>query len=201
MKAPAGKRLLIGLVYALYLFVIFEGGSRLFFSLGTNHQWSPENSYSFRMNWVKKHRQRDQAFNTRYSFDVHHPVCGWATKPNVTNLTVFGDEMLNTNSKGLRGRKEYGYTRNEATLRILLLGDSFSFGEGVSDHETFAQRLEDRFPNLEVINLGVHGYAHDQMLLALKEVGVKYKPDVVMLGFIGADMKRNSEKFRDYAKP
>jgi hypothetical protein len=56
-------------------------------------------------------------------------------------------------------------------------------------------------PGVEVLNLGVHGYGHDQMLLYLKEEGVKYKPDIVLLGFISEDVQRNALCFRDYAKP
>jgi hypothetical protein len=53
----------------------------------------------------------------------------------------------------------------------------------------------------EVLNLGVHGYGHDQMLLYLREEGLRYRPDVVLLGFVQIDMPRNQLSFRDYAKP
>ena len=39
------------------------------------------------------------------------------------------------------------------------------------------------------------------MLIFLQEEGIKYKPDIVILGFIAADMNRNTLQFRDYAKP
>jgi hypothetical protein len=52
-----------------------------------------------------------------------------------------------------------------------------------------------------VLNLGVHGYGHDQMLLYLREEGIKYRPDLVVLGFLYDDMERNLVGFRDYAKP
>jgi hypothetical protein len=52
-----------------------------------------------------------------------------------------------------------------------------------------------------LINLGVHGYAHDQMLLYLREVGADYHPDLVLLGFVARDMERNLLGFRDFAKP
>jgi hypothetical protein len=56
-------------------------------------------------------------------------------------------------------------------------------------------------PNAEVINMGVHGYGHDQMLILLQEEGMRYKPDIVILGFVSADMSRNTLQFRDFAKP
>jgi hypothetical protein len=39
-------------------------------------------------------------------------------------------------------------------------------------------------PHTEVINMGVHGYGHDQMLILFGEEGVKYEPDIVILGFL-----------------
>jgi hypothetical protein len=39
------------------------------------------------------------------------------------------------------------------------------------------------------------------MLLYLREVGARYRPDVVLLGFVSDDMERNLLGFRDFAKP
>jgi hypothetical protein len=39
------------------------------------------------------------------------------------------------------------------------------------------------------------------MLILLKEEGIKYQPDIVILGFLALDMSRNILKFRDFAKP
>jgi hypothetical protein len=83
----------------------------------------------------------------------------------------------------------------------VVLGDSFTFGEDVGDEETYSARLEALMPGAEVINLGVHGYGHDQMLVYLREEGIRYRPDVVLLGFLTGDMERNVLAFRDYAKP
>jgi len=81
------------------------------------------------------------------------------------------------------------------------LGDSFTFGEDVSDDETFPCHLGTLMPAAEVINLGVGGYGHDQMALYLEREGVKYRPDVVVLGFMAEDVERNLLGFRDYWKP
>jgi hypothetical protein len=55
--------------------------------------------------------------------------------------------------------------------------------------------------NAEVLNLGVEGYGIDQMLLYLREEGVKYHPDIVILGFIYYDIYRDLLSFFAYAKP
>jgi hypothetical protein len=83
----------------------------------------------------------------------------------------------------------------------LILGDSFTFGTGVNDTETYSYYLQTMLPETEVINCGVHAYGNDQMLIYLKEEGIKYNSDIILLGFIAADMKRNLLSFFTYAKP
>ena len=53
----------------------------------------------------------------------------------------------------------------------------------------------------EWVNLAVHGYANDQMLLTLEEEGRRYGPDLVLLGFHPSVIYRNTLTFRSFAKP
>lgn len=117
------------------------------------------------------------------------------------NLSVYDNKFLNTNSRGVRGTKECLYEKDEDITRILILGDSYTFGAEVGDTETFSFYLQETLPQTEVINFGVHGYGHDQMLIYYRKEGVKYNPDIVILGFIFDDMVRNILKFKDYSKP
>lgn len=154
---------------------------------------------SWRRRWVR--RQQQEGIPLYYSFDRHDPLLGWFSKPNLRDRRVFEDETLNTNSRGLRGRQEFPYERTPGKPRLLLLGDSFTFGDEVSDDETYAHQLQRLLPKAEILNMGVHGYGHDQMLLLLREEGRRYEPDVVLLGFLPLDMARNVVGFRDFAKP
>ena len=49
---------------------------------------------------------------------------------------------------------------------IVILGDSFAFGEGVNDEETSAAYIAQR--GFRVVNLGIQGYGNHQQLLALR---------------------------------
>jgi hypothetical protein len=153
---------------------------------------------AWRLRWVR--RQQD-APRLDYSFDVHHPTRGWALRPGIPGVRAWDDRVLSSNSRGLRGPREYAYEKPEGTTRIVVIGDSFTFGHEVGDEETYSHVLEELLPGVEVLNLGVHGYGHGQMLLYLREEGVRYQPDVVLLGFLSDDMERNVIDFRDYAKP
>lgn len=153
---------------------------------------------AWRLSWVGRHRAGVDVY---YSFDVYHPTRGWALKPSLRDADSYGPASLNSNSAGMRGRREFSEQPPDGATRIVLLGDSFTFGEEVADSETFPHRLQELLPQTEVLNFGVHGYGHDQMLVCLREQGLRYRPDLVIVGFVQDDMKRNLLEFRDYSKP
>jgi hypothetical protein len=193
------------LISVVWLALLMEVAPRLF--LATNlitHQrvrralFGDDNS-SWRLYWVVLHRVHEE-WTGKYS--AYHPTRGWAVLPDIRNMTPFGKgKFVNTNSKGLRGTTEYPYTPTPGKERILVLGDSFTFGTDVSDDETYSHYLEAALPNIEVLNLGVQGYGQDQMLLYLKEEGIKYHPNIVVLGFAYMDTNRNLWRFFAFAKP
>jgi lysophospholipase L1-like esterase len=74
--------------------------------------------------------------------------------------------------------------------RIVVLGDSFAFGEGVEQAERFTNVLEQRQPGWRVDNLGMVGYGLDNMLRALEEVGVHAHPNIVLVCIYGDDLRR-----------
>jgi hypothetical protein len=194
-RAWVGK-LLILVFTAL---VCLEGGSRIVFAINPlRRRATGFDDASYRLQWIKLHReQRDWTG----PFAIYHPRRGWALKSGIREMRVFDGTILNTNSKGLRTATEYNYLHTADKQRIIVLGDSFTFGAEVTDDQTYSHYLESHIPNIEVLNLGVQGYGHDQMLMYLKEEGIKYHPDMVILGFTYIDIYRNIESFFAYAKP
>ncbi len=195
----SARRVVVAAAYLVAVAAFFEGSARLALSSDAFFKRVAGNDdVSWRLRWVKRQRKQGRIY---FDFDVHSPTRGWALKPGLRELPVFDGKRLSTNSRGLRGAAEHDYEGPAAEKRIVVLGDSFTFGEEVSDDETYAAQLARLLPDVEVLNLGVHGYGHDQMLLYLREEGVKYRPDLVLLGFLPDDMERNLLGFRDYAKP
>src|SRR6516164_467780 len=194
------RKIFIAVVYCLGVLAFFEATARgVLWSdwgfrryVGTN-----TDDTAWRLSFVRRHSQE----SIYDKFDIYHPTRGWAVRPGLSRITVFNNKTLSSNSRGLRGSSEYPYEKPLGTLRILTFGDSFTFGDEVSDNETWSYYLEKLLPGSEIINFGVHGYGHDQMLLYLWEEGIKYHPDLVILGFLSMDMRRNMLSFRDYAKP
>jgi len=194
------KRLTYISLYLVFLVVLFEGSARLILSIPQlKARLQHQGDLSWRRAWIERHQNK--GVEVYYAFDIYDPSKGWMSKPNIRNMTVFGNKTLNTNSKGFRGKNEYAYTKNPDKFRILIVGDSFTFGDEVSDNETYSYYLQSMIPNAEVMNFGVHGYGHDQMLILLEEQAANYSPDLIILGFLPTDMSRNLLRFRDYAKP
>jgi len=91
-------------------------------------------------------------------------------------------------SAGLRDR-EFAVPKPAGTFRILMLGDSFTEGDGVEAQETFSKRLESmlagRFGEgrVEVVNAGVGSYSPLLEYLYLTKSGLALAPDMVILNY------------------
>ncbi|MCP4688314.1 MAG: SGNH/GDSL hydrolase family protein, partial [Desulfobacterales bacterium] len=105
---------------------------------------------------------------------------------------------VHINSRGLRG-PEFEIEKREGVRRIIVLGDSFAFGHGVKDNETFPAQLHDLLnkgpgrPGFEVLNAGVNGYNTRQELIWLLHRGAPLEPDLVILTFFHNDLGNRFE--------
>ncbi len=84
-------------------------------------------------------------------------VYGWELKPGARQK--HDDHWVSINRRGLRGTE----IPDEPTVgrrRVLLLGDSITFGTYVGDGETFSDRLAEQ--GFETANLAVQGYGLGQ---------------------------------------
>ena len=82
--------------------------------------------------------------------------------------------------------------RNAARQRDGHRGGSFAQGWGISDEETLAWKLQERFPSLNVMNYGTGGYGTYQSLLVLEnELPLLKSPVIVLYGFILHHAARN----------
>jgi hypothetical protein len=85
--------------------------------------------------------------------------------------------------------------------RIAVVGDSFAFGLGVSDSETFPVQLEKVLgPEYEVMNFAAMGHGFDQMTLTATEIVKDYSPDHLILAFISDDLYRACRNFQFHSR-
>lgn len=105
---------------------------------------------------------------------------------------------VQTNSLGLRD-KEYDLS-DKTAKRVLLIGDSFTFGWGLDVKHTFGSKLEvllnEALGNYYVINAGVPDWGTLQETIYARDHFRLFKPDIIVLTFCGNDM-RNDEKYRE----
>ena len=72
---------------------------------------------------------------------------------------------------------------------ILAVGDSFTFGDEVSDGETWPAALQ-RLVDRPVFNAGVSGYGFDQIVLRAEALAAEVKPAAIVVAFIADDIRR-----------
>jgi hypothetical protein len=197
--SPRTRRIAALLVYLLAVLAFFELPSRAALSRkDLFRRVAGVDEASSRLRWARRQRQGRPLV---LPFDVYHPVRGWTLRPNLDAVPAFGGKTVSSTPRGYRGLRAVPPTKPQGRLRVAALGDSFTFGEDVGDTETWVHQLEAIEPALEAVNLGIHGYGHDQMLLTLREEGPWLQPDVVLVGFVRIDLERNRTAFLDYAKP
>jgi lysophospholipase L1-like esterase len=120
---------------------------------------------------------------------------GWVNRPGASGgyspATGIPPTRVEINRLGYRGR-EVPPVKPVDVKRILFLGDSNTFGYGVEEEERFSDILARSLPqNYQTINLGVFGYGTDQEALLLERSGLRFTPDVVVLGFSAGDLSDN----------
>ncbi len=119
------------------------------------------------------------------------PRFGWIYEPHYHGFWHGADVSIN--SLGIR-EKELSTEKAPNTYRLLCLGDSVTFGYGTENDRTYVRVLEsllrEHRPNqrFEAINAGIGGFSTLQELLFLKEVGLKFKPDLVIVAFVLNDV-------------
>ena len=101
---------------------------------------------------------------------------------------------ISTNSYGMRDAEPRDLEPSTSS-RIVVLGDSFTFGFGVKDREIWPRRLEfllDKVTSkggrpVDVLNFGVGGYGTRDEALVLEYKGLAWEPDLVIVGYVFND--------------
>jgi len=104
------------------------------------------------------------------------------------------DVTVRTNRFGLRGPDPV-VPKPAGIIRILMLGDSFTFGFPVKDDEAFCSLIErglkaKGYP-VEVINGGVSGYSPTLEYISLRDQFLAFQPDLVILWYDRGDLQED----------
>jgi len=111
-------------------------------------------------------------------------LLGYELRPSASG-TAFDCEVR-VNALGFRGAERV-LERSSDVRRIVVLGDSLTFGNNLAEEDTYCAQLERMFAGqgraVEVCNLGVAGYDTLQEARVFERRGAALAPDLVVLGF------------------
>ncbi len=139
---------------------------------------------------------------------VTDATLGWKYKPTTDAIErqdhVDEINLLAINSDGFRDRE----FSTDDDLRIMVLGDSMTFGLEADQDEIYPSLLEQALQQrlgsseVDVMNLGITGFGTAQELLALETYEPRYRPQVVLLMFFELnDFENNITTFNNRFVP
>ena len=123
------------------------------------------------------------------------PELGWKPEPLRTGVNDSGGKVSILES----GIRSNGQPNPTADSVVLAIGDSFTFGDQVGDHQSWPAALE-RHLGLPVLNGGVCGYGIGQSVRRAEILVDKFRPGILILGMIPTDIDRTRAS-RFYGRP
>src|SRR5688572_4139825 len=128
------KRIFSGIILFAISLVLVLG----LVELGLQYVSVVDNSYSetswwYKAKWYDSHRNNTEKFS--YAIDEYHPVYGWVLKSGLQNFP-FSNYFVSSNQSRVR-IVATSTTPDTTRIKILALGDSFTFGECVNDSDSY----------------------------------------------------------------
>lgn len=110
-----------------------------------------------------------------------HPTRGWAMVPDSWHFTY--GHRVRVNSLGLRGLEP------GPKPRVAVVGDTFVYGLGLADDETFPARLDRLLERRSVVNAGVRAYSTNQEVALLEELAGTLDAETTVLCWQWDDLR------------
>jgi hypothetical protein len=131
--------------------------------------------------------QEKSLFKSAYPTQFDREL-GWIPEKGKHDENAWGT-TVRILKDGIRSNGDRRPGGREGRAPILAVGDSFTFGDQVSDGETWPAALERRLGRT-VLNGGVFGYGLDQTFMRLMRLAEIYKPGIVVFSLFPDDIKR-----------
>lgn len=123
---------------------------------------------------------------------------GWKLKPGSHTHNNPWNKKVIIDKDGFRSNGDIRKLNKNDKI-ILFAGDSFTFGDGVNDNETFPA-LYQTLIREKVVNAGVSGYGIDQIYLRTKQLLNDYNISEIFFCFIANDIIRSEHSIWTGAK-
>ena len=134
-------------------------------------------------------------------FLEYHPIFGHRFIPGLKARVEHegGGYLMRVNESGFRCDHEFVREKQPGTFRVLLFGDSVTAGDGVSNGRRYGDVVEELIPGLEVYNFGISGTGTDQQYLIFREMAAGIEHDLVVIGVLVENVRRNVARYRRWA--
>lgn len=131
----------------------------------------------------------------------YHGTIGYRFIPNIKARVLHesGGYLVRANGSGFRCNHEFIAERKPGWRRVLLFGDSFSAGDGVSNEKRYGDLLETLIPNLQVYNFALPGTGTDQQYLAYREHAAGIEHDALLISVLVENIRRVTARYRMYS--
>lgn len=142
--------------------------------------------------------EKPQAMRQRQVFE-HHPVIGFRYIPGIRARMPHeegGGYLIEVNDSGFRCGHDFVTTKPDGLRRVLLFGDSFSAGDGVSNGKRFGDLLEQHVSDLEVYNYGLPGTGTDQQYLTYQLFAQGIEHDLMVISIFVENIRRVAAHYR-----
>jgi len=119
------------------------------------------------------------------------------------------DDEINAKNRAFSINNSFGFNdierkikKEEGAYRIAVLGDSFIWGDGVAYDVIWSHKLERKIKgyskNIEVLSWGKRGWSTFKEFEFLKEKGVKFNPDLLIVAFVTNDLNMGDYKRKEF---
>jgi hypothetical protein len=136
---------------------------------------------------------------------VADPDVGWRMRPQHSFVweTEWKENTYISDDQGFRTAFQQPRLMSPSK-RIVILGDSFMWGMGVSYEQTIGHHIESSFDRFAVYNLAMPGFGVDQIWQSLHHWALPLDPDLVIVGLYISDFSRSFSTLRrgvGFSKP
>ena len=130
----------------------------------------------------------------------YHPVFGFHFVPGVRARVPHeaGGYLVRANTAGFRSDREFTTEKGAGVFRVLLFGDSYTAGDGVSNGQRYSDLVETLLPGIEVYNYGLPGTGTDQHFLVYREVAASVDHDAIVIAVQVENIRRIVARYREF---
>lgn len=130
---------------------------------------------------------------TLFEYD---PDIGYRFVPHLKTRVASpdGGYLVRTNGLGFRSDREF--ERDDAAPRVLVFGDSFTAGDGVSNGSRYSDVLETLLPPLQVHNFGLPGSGTDAQYICYAKLAAGAPCRAVVLAVLVENIRRIISPYR-----